>query len=232
MTFFRITPDRDRPNGWQILELAGVPFYIEASFLIFVGIIMMLQAEASRSLQLAGFVGFVIFFSLLAHEAGHAIVARLNGLRPVTVSLVAFGGYTRHPPTTHGRSLGIIAAGPIGSLLMALLGWMVPEVFPGLLRYDATAIICWLFWRLNLLWFIFNVLPIYPMDGGQLIFHVFSFFTREPRALLTVAYLSLGTCAVAGYWLWTHGYGGFITVILMIMFVQQNVQIIRSLNRF
>jgi Zn-dependent protease len=232
MVFYRVTPDRQRPRGWQILEVAGVPFYVEPSFLFMAAIILMLVAEQTRSMTLGGMLVFIVFVSLMVHEAGHAMAARFFGLGPITVSLIAFGGNTSHPPTTHGRSLAITLAGPAGSLLMVALGLTLPRLFPALMSFEASSFVFDNLWYLNLIWLIFNLLPIYPMDGGQSLFHFFSFFVREPRALLTVAYISLGACALVGLWLFMNRILSIFIIFFLIMFIQQNVQIVRSLNRF
>jgi stage IV sporulation protein FB len=241
MPFYRITPDRDRPSGWLILEVFDIPFYVETSFLFMAALVFMYAAQGSsgpngggnQALVLGGLLVLIVFFSLLVHEAGHALVCRLFGLQPVTVSLVMFGGFTRHPPTTHGRSLVITLAGPTGTLIMAVLGLMLPQLMPVLRQYEASRFVFGaggVLFQLNLFWLIFNLLPIYPMDGGQSLFHIFSFFAREPRAMLVVAYLSLLTCGAVGIYLFTHNYRGLFIYLFLAMFIQQNVQIVRHLR--
>ena len=112
MPSFRIKPGGTRRNGWEILNIAGVPFYVEPSFLLFIGIVMMLVVSWGMSLVQAALLCFVIFFSLLGHEGGHAMTARILGKTGVAVSLVAFGGRTYHGSATNGQSLAITSAGP------------------------------------------------------------------------------------------------------------------------
>jgi stage IV sporulation protein FB len=233
MPTYQIRPDRDRPPGWQILSIAGVPFYIEPSFLFFMGIIIFSQLQYSHSFSQAGLLGFVIFFSLLAHEAGHGLLARFFGYRDITISLVMFGGNTRHPPATRGQSLLITLAGPAATVGLAALAWYLmtrgwtPADQPAG-RYLLGAI-----FYINLFWAAFNLLPIYPMDGGQALFHLLSFVASERFALLAVAFVSIFLCAGFGFLLLTGAVrlagGGFFMVFFILMFFGQNLQIIRSL---
>lgn len=236
---------------WEILRLAGVRFFVQPGFLLFMAIFFALLLESSADMIFAGLVCFIAFFSLMVHEAGHALAARAFGLGPVRVTLVMFGGHTQHPPTTRGRALLITLAGPLGNLLIcaALLAALATRAQLGALQPDsgllhhALALLsdtsysiadggarimryaCWL----NLLWLAFNMLPIMPLDGGQVMFHLLSFPLRVERALAISAAISvvvaggIGTLALVNNW-------GFIVVVLMALSVVNNYQILRALR--
>ena len=72
----------------------------------------------------AGVAGALLFFaSLLAHEMGHALVARHEGLTVRGISLWLFGGLTRFDsnPETPGAELRIAAVGPLTTASCAVL---------------------------------------------------------------------------------------------------------------
>ena len=110
----------------------------------------------------------IIFCSVLLHEFGHALTARFFGQK-ASIDLVAFGGLT----SRSGRRLKpwqdfiVVLNGPLtGFLLFVLLSFIyagLPANAPSLLRYAIgnAAII-------NFYWTILNLLPIMPLDGGQL----------------------------------------------------------------
>lgn len=135
------------------------------------------------------------FLSVLVHEFGHGLMARALGYRAQEIVLYAMGGYCvcqgeRQKPW---HRVAVLLAGPgAGFLLLgavlALAGWtygitpaedlailarMVglgePVAAPGLFRMGGTTFLVFQFLvGINLLWGIFNLLPIWPLDGGQL----------------------------------------------------------------
>jgi Zn-dependent protease len=184
MAIYHIRPDRSRPPGWQILSVADIHFFVEPSFLIFIGIIMLVNLQGlaaipsarSQAISEAGLFGFIIFFSLMAHEAGHALAARLFGYRDIYVSLVALGGRTLHPPATRGQSLLITLAGPAATLLLVGAAWgILAGVHAPWMEQDVSRFIARNFFWLNLAWAVFNLLPVFPMDGGRTLLYILTY---------------------------------------------------------
>ncbi|MDX6765438.1 MAG: site-2 protease family protein [Candidatus Methylacidiphilales bacterium] len=106
--------------------------------------------------------------SVLVHEMGHAGASRMFGGRPAVV-LHGLGGVTSLGLGEVGRwrHLWISAAGPAAGLGLAagvaLLAWMTHGRSPVL---DAWVVdMLWI----NVVWSLFNLLPILPMDGGQIL---------------------------------------------------------------
>ncbi len=112
----------------------------------------------------AGIIAVVAFFlSILAHEFGHALVARRYGVQTQSIDLWALGGVARldrEPPTP--RADGFIAgAGPLVSLVIgiaALGGGILVE----------SRVMAWV-GAVNLLLAVFNMLPGSPLDGGRVL---------------------------------------------------------------
>jgi len=228
MPFYQVRPDRS-PSGWRLFTLAGIPFTIAPSFLFFIGIILISEIESHMPIEQAGMIGFVIFFSLLAHEAGHALTARLFGYRDISVTLVMFGGATTHPSATRGHNLLITLAGPAVTIAIVFAGWMLVRLDPAFMSLPASRFLVREFMFLNLFWAIFNLLPIYPLDGGQALFFGLSYLLAWQRALLIVAFISVLLCA-AGVGLSIMFHTGTFMLILLIMLGMQSLQILRSLK--
>ncbi len=136
----------------------------------------------------------VVFVSILVHEMGHAVVIRSFGWQPKIV-LWSFGGLAIYQPTQHDprKQMTISLAGPIAGFLLAALTVLalksigIEVVFqrgwPSLLTWDfkavnpaavpsTTALVAADFLlEVNIWWGLLNLLPIFPLDGGQ--------FTRE-----------------------------------------------------
>jgi Zn-dependent protease len=122
------------------------------------------------------------FASLIVHELGHALVARRNGLGVVGIDLWAFGGITRTSGVVEGPGVEfrVAAAGPLATLgvivLCVVAGALLTntghffEVAVGKTGVRATPALVWLSWvgTINALVLIFNLVPAFPLDGGQL----------------------------------------------------------------
>lgn len=108
------------------------------------------------------------FISILVHEFGHALTIRKFGL-PTEITLHGFGGYATFPPGRLSRvqSFLVTAAGPGLQVLLALLliglSKFVPIPETSLLNLLVKYLIF-----VSVAWAILNCIPVYPLDGGQM----------------------------------------------------------------
>src|SRR6478609_6385829 len=136
-----------------------------------------------------------LFLIVLMHEFGHSLACRSVVGRAFQIVLWPFGGvaYVK-PPQRTGATLWSIAAGPLVNVVLAPIltvlkvfggqaGW--DESMPDVLRL-LNAI-----WSINLYLLIFNMLPIYPLDGGQILRALLWFVLGRARSLLVAAVLGL-----------------------------------------
>jgi Zn-dependent protease len=141
-----------------------------------------------------------LFLIVLVHEYGHALACRQVGGRANQIVLWPLGGVAYvDPPPRPGATLWSIAAGPLVNvalfpvLLVLLtvsraLGWAqtMPDVHRLVL---AVAVI-------NVALLIFNMLPIYPLDGGQIVRSLLWFVLGRARSLMVATLI--GFVGVAG----------------------------------
>ena len=134
----------------------------------------------------------VVFQGILMHELGHALVGRAFGRQP-RIELIALGGLTwweQREPMSPGRNLLVSAAGPavgifIGSLALVLMDAMrVPD--PSLARYTFRSLIF-----VNLGWGLLNLLPVLPLDGGNIVASLMELLAPS-RGRLLACYVSFG----------------------------------------
>ncbi|MCH1626557.1 M50 family metallopeptidase [Ferdinandcohnia quinoae] len=127
----------------------------------------------------------MLFFIILVHEMGHAICAHFFSWRIKKIALLPFGGVAEmdeHGNRPLHEELFVILAGPLQhvwlvgiSYLLSLLSIISTDTF-NLFLYQ-NLVICG-----------FNLLPIWPLDGGKLLYLFFSirhsFFDAHKRMLI------------------------------------------------
>jgi Zn-dependent protease len=121
---------------------------------------------------IAALAAVVLFYaSLLAHELGHAVVARRLGTRVEGITLWLFGGVARLAGESRSDSaeLRITVIGPLISLLVAISSALIGA---GLLTLNGSQLVAEVFgWlaRINFLLAAFNLIPAFPLDGGRIL---------------------------------------------------------------
>ncbi len=139
----------------------------------------------------------VVFQGIFAHELGHAVVGRAFGLRP-RIDLVAFGGQTAFQgvaPLSPGRALLVSAAGPSVSIGIGLAALALDAFVLAPPRGSLGAIAMESLEHVNLYWGLFNLFPLLPLDGGQIVVS-FAEMISPTRGRLFAAYGSLTLAAL------------------------------------
>lgn len=155
----------------------GIPVYLHISWFLVVGLFSWSLAQGyfpTRYPELATGMYWakgvsatlLLFVSVLAHELGHALVARRRGVEVESITLFIFGGVASlaDEPRSGGDEVRIAAAGPAVSLLAALAFHLV-----GLGLDGSSAAVAALLAHLNLVLVAFNLVPAFPLDGGRIL---------------------------------------------------------------
>lgn len=123
-----------------------------------------------------------IFISVLIHELAHAYVADRKGWQVYEIRVDLFTGSAAVDTNIPERdSIPVVAAGPLSNLALAVSSIFLYAIFGqtspmfGDFMND--------FFIVNLFMFLFNILPIYPMDGGRLLKDFLFLKMRSNRAL-------------------------------------------------
>src|SRR5579871_2650453 len=142
-----------------------IPISIYPTFWIFAALIGYLN-----SMSLVGTLIWVaiIFVSVLFHEFGHALTALMFGENP-RIELVALGGLTYHQgqKLPFWKQFFIVLNGPVFGFLLVGLATILLQ-FPSLSQNMMGKVLA-LTRVVNLFWTIVNLLPVMPLDGGQLL---------------------------------------------------------------
>jgi Zn-dependent protease len=109
-----------------------------------------------------------IFASVLIHELAHAFVAKRLGWTVYKIEVGLFTGSASVDTNIPERdSIPVVAAGPISNLILAIVSIPLYLALAGVNPF-LDRLLNDLF-VVNMFMFIFNILPIYPMDGGRLL---------------------------------------------------------------
>jgi Zn-dependent protease/CBS domain-containing protein len=171
-----VQPEPTRiPGSLAAVTIFGVPvrfhftFVLMLIFLLFIGIGDK-QSGPSTALYVAA-----LFFSVLLHELGHTLVARRYGIKTIEIVMFPIGGVSRpERQPKPAEELPISLAGPLVNFLIAaaLIGWLYTQqgwvALEGL-KEPTDANLAERIAAGNLLLFLFNLLPAYPMDGGRIL---------------------------------------------------------------
>jgi len=131
-------------------------------------------------------------FSIFFHEYGHALAARWLKLPLERIHLYLFGGMAelKQRPVRPVEELIIALSGPLASLLFAGLAWGAAE-FMRPTNHEAFLVLQFVFY-MNLLLCGFNLLPIFPLDGGRtlraVIWHIKKYYYK---ASILTFYISI-----------------------------------------
>lgn len=207
-------------GSFRLFRLAGIQVSLHWSWLLAGAYIIEMRKGAYSSLGWNVAEYLALFLIVLMHEFGHALACRQTGGRAEQIVLWPLGGVAYvAPPPRAGAELWSIAAGPLVNVVLVPVlmvlsshahaaGWgeTAPDAM-GLLRTIA-------FINFGLL--VFNLLPIYPLDGGQILRALLWFPLGPIRSLQIATTLGLigavGLVALAIYWwsLWTGVLAVFI----------------------
>lgn len=201
-------------GGFHLFTLADIPVAISPWYLL---LVFYFVKGSPNPLAVA--VGMTV--SLLAHELGHALVARHYRLRP-HILLHGFGGVTGHERArSNGQDALIVAAGPGAGLVLAGLLWLL-LAFGHVASWQTQAFLREIM-VLNIFWSLFNLLPMWPMDGGQLMRLGASKIWQPARGERITHIVSIVVIVVVAVAAQSFGFGTMMLFILAFT-AWQNVQ--------
>jgi Zn-dependent protease len=189
-----------RQGSIRLFRFADVDVFLHWSW--FLVAIFEINARADRYSSVTWNVleYLALFLIVLLHEYGHALACRQVGGTANQIVLWPLGGVAYvDPPPRPGATLWSIAAGPLVNvvLLPILLFLLMSSRVWGwaLAMPNAHALLrAVLFINVTLL--LFNLLPIYPLDGGQILRSLLWFVMGRARSLMVATLL--GFVGVAG----------------------------------
>lgn len=188
----------------RLFAVAGIEVYLHFTWFI-VAALEFTQFSRRYHAPIWGVFEYLSLFAIvLMHEFGHALACRQVGGRADRIMLWPLGGaaFVRPPPRP-GAYLWSIAAGPLVNVALFPIFTIALFVAGGthlrLTNPDAARFIISL-WSINTGLLVFNLLPIYPLDGGQIVRGVLWLKLGPIRSLKIASVIGFGgAIALAGF---------------------------------
>src|SRR3979490_1725889 len=211
-----------RQGSFRLFRFAGVDLFLHWSWFLVATFEISDRAKRYPSLSWNVLEYLALFLIVMLHEYGHALACRQVGGTANRIVLWPLGGLAYvNPPPRPGPTLWSIAAGPLVNLALLImlsvvgvlnraLGWA--ETMP-----NAHALLRSV-WLINLGLLMFNILPIYPLDGGQILRSLLWFLVGRARSLMAATIIGLFGAArfvVLAVWMQSPWLGVLSVFILM-----------------
>lgn len=186
--------------GRPHLRIGSIPVHVEWPFFLIAALLggNLIRAWPGNRLVFLVIWVAIVFVSILVHELGHAIAYRVNAQRP-SITITAFWGLTHgQRELPKWRSVMVSLSGVIAAIIvLAIPAKILYEgnvLFPAFSKWN---FVVYEVWYINLWWSLANLLPLLPLDGGQV--------TRTIWGLRTARFASLASGVVATLWLFVAG---------------------------
>ncbi len=189
--------DNDRlkpiPGSIGTVKVFGVPVRLHFTFVLLLIFLLFIGVGQKQSGASTAIYVIALFASVLLHEIGHTLVARHYGIRTIEIVMFPIGGVSRPERSPKpGEELWIALAGPTVNLLIAvaLLAWVGAQkgwVAVEQLSVPTDANLAQRIALGNLLLWLFNLLPAYPMDGGRILRSLLALRRPEEEATRVAA---------------------------------------------
>jgi len=209
-------------NSLRIGSMFGIPVLVHFSFSLIVlfGAVQGGISHGPRGALFGVASMFAIFASVVLHEMGHALMAQRFGIQTVDVTLCPLGGIARMDGEAKSpwRDVAISVAGPAVNLLL-FIGLAVVGLITGLISTDVpTALgpspqgLLLVSIAANLMLFLFNLLPFFPLDGGRILRSLLTLKVGAERATLWAA--RSGQAGALAIGLFGVFYGNLLTALV------------------
>jgi len=209
----------------RLFKFSGIQVYLHFSWFLIAAYEFSRRAGVYSSPVWAALEYIALFAIVLLHEFGHALACRQTGGIADRIVLWPLGGIAFvNPPRRPGAMLWSIAAGPlVNVVLLPILSIALTLSRLGAGEPGDLGLFLYHVWWINLGLLIFNILPVYPLDGGQILRSLLWFPLGEIRSLQIASVIGLvGSIGLAGLML-LLGTPIFWTAIMSLFLISRAV---------
>jgi Zn-dependent protease len=186
-------------GSWPLFRIAGIQVYLHWSWLLVAYFEIVNRVNKYHSMTWNVIEYLALFGIVLLHEFGHALACRQVGGQANRIMLWPLGGVAFvQPPPRPGALLWSIAAGPLVNVILLPVTFMAfffamhagwRNVSPDFVHFLLSIVV------INFALLVFNLLPIYPLDGGQILQALLWFVIGHGRSLMAAGIIGLAGAA-------------------------------------
>ena len=188
----------------------------------------------------------ILFASVLLHEFGHCFAARSVGGSANDILLWPLGGLAyAAPPERPLATFITVAAGPLVNLLLCIasLGglWLTSHAVSATVPiylfeplslgtwHEVAFYLQWIY-SVNMMLLLFNLLPIYPMDGGQMLQAILWSMIGYHRSSVVSCWVGMGGSVLLVGYGFAHGMNLFMVTLAVCLFLScsQRLAVLRA----
>jgi Zn-dependent protease len=226
-----------RKHSFHLFRLAGIDVSLHWSWFL-VALYEISARSGSYSSPIWNVLEVLAFFGIITmHEFGHALACRQTGGKADHIMLWPLGGVAFvNPPPRPGATLWSIAAGPLVNValypvFLELAIWSRAQGWALTMPNVYTLVQTLAF--VNIVLLVFNLLPIYPLDGGQILRSLLWFVLGRARSLGVATVIGFaGVAAMLGFAFWTKDFWLGLIAIFALMSCWGGLQQARVLSKF
>jgi Zn-dependent protease len=203
----------------RLFRFAGIDLFLHWSWFLVAAFEISTRTRSYSSLSWNVLEYLALFFIVMLHEYGHALACRQVGGRANQIVLWPLGGVAYvDPPPRPGATLWSIAAGPLVNVVLLpilTIFWLWSR--SAALAMPNLYVLLRALWAINLGLLLFNLLPIYPLDGGQILRSLLWYGVGRARSLMAVTILGfIGVAGLIGFALWVHSvWFGILSIFIL-----------------
>ena len=226
--------------GWSInlFRVFGIQLAVHASFFLLLAYYGFDGWTDGGGPGLVWNVGLILLFfvCVVLHELGHSLTARRYGVNVPRILLLPIGGMAEFDriPRKPSQELLITLAGPAVNFVLAAA--LLPLVWHGLFSdeeaaaYSVTNLIAQL-WFANLVMGTFNLLPVFPMDGGRILRALLALKLPYLRATYVAALIAKCLCPVLAAVAFFYFHAPLMGVLFIFIFFVGDAEYRQTLRR-
>ena len=200
---------------YHVCDAFGIPIYVDVSFLFLLLIFVMDFGSFTFGVAAA----LALAISVILHELGHALTARVFGYRTRDITLSLLGGCASliALPRKAWQEFVTALAGPLVSFAIAGAVLLL-DVF-GIVVQNAWLrnVLVYTLW-MNVMLGAFNLLPGFPMDGGRIFRSVMCAFLSRAKATMVAMWVGRAFAILLGlrglHSIVTGGTWGFVSILI------------------
>jgi len=181
-----------RSGSFRLFRFKGIDVFLHWSW--FLVAVFEIQGR-TRSYSSIGWniAEYLALFAIVTlHEFGHAFACRQVGGQANRIVLWPLGGVAYvDPPQRPGATLWSIAAGPLVNVVLLPILFVAVILTRSVETSLDLRLLLLAIWTINKWLLIFNILPVYPLDGGQILRSLLWFAMGRARSLMAAAVIGI-----------------------------------------